>query len=257
MPLLITVASLWIGDELGPLETASIRSFLDTGHRYILYSYGKVRNVPPGVQRRDAKEVFPTTSIITVRKNGHSSLHADLFRYRMMEKTGLLWVDLDVIALREFRFSLPMVFGYESDLIVNNAVLYLPPTSKTLQSLLRYHIDFVGLPAHLKGFRRLRYWIKSWGRGLPIDRWPWGSLGPQGLTHYLGLHGELRHALPISAFYSVPLQEVWKFAEPGALAISDLPKDAYAVHLWGSALKRYIELKYQGRIPNGSFAGSF
>ena len=59
------VASLWIGGRLSFLEQVCLKSFVDHGHRTILYTYGAVAGVPDGVEVLDAKSgahlghVFP------------------------------------------------------------------------------------------------------------------------------------------------------------------------------------------------------
>ena len=141
-----TVASLWIGDRLGPIEQASIRSFLKVGDTFILYAYNPIIGIPPGVEVKDAQEILPCTRIIRHKKTGSPAIHADLFRYALLEKTGITWVDLDVIALKPFRFEGDYVFGYENERSVANGVLRLPKNSKTLQELLSIKIDTKGYP---------------------------------------------------------------------------------------------------------------
>lgn len=92
-----TVASLWIGNTLGAIEIASIRSFLGQGDDFILYTYGPVQNIPEGTQTRDARKIFPTETIIRHKKNGSPAIHADLFRYKLLAQTSYIWVDLDLV----------------------------------------------------------------------------------------------------------------------------------------------------------------
>ena len=40
------IYSLWMGGKLSELEIMSINSFLDKGHKYILYAYEYLKNVP-------------------------------------------------------------------------------------------------------------------------------------------------------------------------------------------------------------------
>ena len=51
--------SLWIGEQLGYLEKLTLASALSVGHSFTLYSYTpeKLREVPNGVEIRDANEV--------------------------------------------------------------------------------------------------------------------------------------------------------------------------------------------------------
>lgn len=248
-----TVASLWIGNTLGAIEVASIRSFLTQGDDFILYTYDQVQNIPDGTEVKDAREIFPTETIIRHKKNGSPAIHADLFRYKMLAQTDYIWVDLDVIALKPFNFDSDWVFGLETEREANNAILRLPRDSQTLRDLLSLATISRGLPPTLKGFRRFRYWAKSLGRGLTVDRWPWGATGPRALTYYLEKNNEMGKALPISAFYAIPLSEAHHFAMPGKITKENLPLNAWAVHLWGKELREYIKNECGNAIPEGSF----
>ena len=64
-----------------------------------------------------------------------------------------------------------------------------------MQDLLKFDKDTVGYPPHLSKFRRFRYFLKSKGRGLGIADWPWGSIGPRGLTHYLVKNNEIKYII--------------------------------------------------------------
>lgn len=247
------LASFWVGDRLGPIEIASAQSFLRHGDNLTIYSYTPVADVPAGVRVADAATVMPTTRVIRHHKNGSPAIHSDLFRYALLAQTDQIWVDLDIIALRSFNGAGDWLFGYETDTEVNNAVLRLPRDSKTLQKLKTLRVDTVGLPDMLTGMRRFKYWLKSGGRGLSIDRWPWGATGPRALTHYLRESGEIVHALPQSAFYAIPLSYAGRFVAPGAVTRDTLPADAWAAHLWGKELRQYLQKHHKGIVPQRSF----
>ena len=246
------LASFWVGGPLGPIEIASIKSFLRHGDNITVFSPHPLE-LPEGARWADANEIYPSETIIRHRKTGSAALHSDLFRYALMAKTDMIWVDLDIIALRPFEFGSEWVFGYESESTINGAVLRLPPSSRSLRILAGLSLDQRGLPDHLSGLHRARYWLRGLGRGLTIDRWPWGSIGPRALTYYLNETGEEKYALPISAFYSIPGPEAERFVKPDGLLLEDLPPDAFAVHLWGKHLRAIIAEKYDGRVPKGSF----
>lgn len=249
------LASLWIGERLSPLEQTSALSFLELGHELTLYVTEPVEGVPPGVNVRDAREVLNTRDIVRHRKTGSPALHSDLFRFALMRSTQFMWVDLDIICLKRLTFHSPYVFGLETSDEVNGAVLRLPSNSLALKDLLVYDEQTVGYPAHLTRARRFKYFLKSWGRGLPITEWPWGSIGPRGLSFHLRLHGEFRHALPVESFYPIPLREVDRFIEPGGLSRADFSERTYAVHLWGKELRETVKRTWRGQVPPSSFLG--
>lgn len=248
------VASLWIGESLGEIEIACLRSFHRLGHPFILYTYSEIRNVPDFVELRDASQIFPTRRILRHWKNGSPAIHSDLFRYALMAKTDFIWVDLDVIALREFAFPKDFVFGWESSDVVANGVLRLPKNSPALKELLKLDETTTGVPPFLTGLRQLKYEIRDkLSGGLGIERWPWGATGPRLLTECLKTSGEIENALPVHAFYSVPLSEAWKFCVPASFSREQAPNDAYAVHVWANKLRPYVTEKYHGKFPKDSF----
>ncbi|MBW7922797.1 MAG: hypothetical protein H3C51_11930 [Rubellimicrobium sp.] len=249
---MVELASFWVGDPLGPIEIASIKSFLRHGDSITVFSPHALE-LPEGAKWRDANEIYPSETIIRHRKTGSAALHSDLFRYALMAKTDMIWVDLDVIALRKFDFESEWVFGWESHSSINGAVLRLPKDSHALAALLNLQPEFRGLPEYMSGFRRFRYHLKGLGKGLTIDRWPWGAIGPRAATHYLKKTGEISYAMPVSAFYSVPLVEASRFVTPGALSLAQVSPDAWGVHLWAKELRHIIATEHGGGIPEGSF----
>lgn len=248
------VASLWIGRALGDIEIASILSFQRLGHEFTLFTYDTVANCPEGVVIRNARDILDTSGFLRHSKSGSPAPHADLFRYAMIGKTDLLWVDLDIVALRPFQFGTEHVFGLESGDEVNIAVLGLPKDSPALARLVLLNETTTGVPPHLTGLRRIKYRVRDLLQGgLPIARWPWGATGPRMLTHLLNETGEISYRLPVTAFYSVPLAEAALFADPDAYDVSKAPEDAFGVHLWASRLKRYVDQAHGGVFPEGSF----
>lgn len=249
------LASFWVGAPLGPIEQVSALSFLAVGHELVIYSTGPLEGLPPGVELRDANEILSTQRIVTHRKSGSAALYSDLFRYALLNQTDYTWVDLDMVALQPFPDDMDYLVGYESAEEVNGAVLRLPGRSAALEQLSRFNVDTRGYPPFLTGFRRFRYVARSLGMGLHISDWPWGSVGPRALTHYLKQTGEIAHALPIEAFYPISYQQAERFAQPDDLTFDSFTRQTYAVHLWGKALRQHISKSCGGVIPNGSFLG--
>lgn len=249
------IASLWIGNTLGVIERSSIKSFLRQGHNFTLYTYSTVEGIPDGVEIRDASEVYPCETIVHHKKTGSPALHSDLFRYALMEKSNTVWVDLDIVALKKFDFSTDWVIGFESEAhsFVGSAVLQLPESSKTLQAAKKIDEKTRGLPPTLTRSQRIRYFFKSLYYGsLTIDRWPYGSVGPALLTHYLKHFNELSHVMPQDVFYSITLDRVHDILTPGAMSLQSLPENVYAIHLWGKQLRNCLEKDFHNKIPKGS-----
>lgn len=247
------LATLWVG-PLGPIEYASIASLLRAKHRLTIYSYGTL-DVPQGVEWRDANEVYPSAQVASYRKEGSPSLHSNFFRYALMAKTDHVWIDLDMIALRPFDLSSDRIYAFESDTRVNCAVLRMPKGSPALAELLRLQPDTRGVAPHITGLRRLKYLAKTLGRGVPIDRWPWGSTGPRALSHYLRKHDEMKYAMPMETFYPIDPRDCRRFVAPGDLTDDSFGPQTWGVHLSASNVHKVVRAEFGGTIPPESFLG--
>ena len=88
---------------------------------------------------------------------------------------------------------------------------------------------------------------------MTIDRWPWGSTGHRALSYYLHRHDEFKYAMPMSAFYTIPLHRAHEFVIPGKPTLNDLPQDVWGLHLWGKELRQYLKENGMSAAPRGSF----
>ena len=93
--------SFWLGNVLSPYEKMCIRSFIDHGHTFHLYTYSSQLEVPDGVELKDAAELLDLSEYFTQNKGVGTGSHApfsDLFRYKLLAQRGGWWVDTDVVA---------------------------------------------------------------------------------------------------------------------------------------------------------------
>ena len=105
------VQSLWVGNRLSRMEHYSIKSFLKLGYKFILYTYEPVANVPKGTTIKNGNTIIPKSKIFFLKKT--LLPFADIFRYKMLYLNGGYWVDLDMIALKQFNFHEPYIFSSE------------------------------------------------------------------------------------------------------------------------------------------------
>lgn len=248
-----SLAALWIGSALGPIEQLCALSCLAQGHALTIYTTETTQGIPDGVDIRDAREIFDSPTIVRHAKTGSAALHSDIFRYLLLQKTAHIWVDLDIFCVQPLQFASDYIFAYENTCDINGAVLRLPSNSPSLAELLRYTPDYRGYPPFFSRTRKLRYWLKHIGRAPSIAQWPWGAIGPRGLSYHLQKNNEMAAALGPSSFYPIPLHELSRLSTPHALDLKDLPAETYAVHLWASHLKKHLLSVHGGHIPTGSF----
>jgi hypothetical protein len=248
------IASLWIGPRLGPLEQLSALSFLETGHDLTLYSYGPVEGCPKDVRLADANDLL-LGPIVRHKKTGSPALHSDLFRFQLIKQTGMAWVDLDILALKNFPLDLEYIFAWENSDNINGAVLKLPVNSSALQEVMVYDRAYKGYPPFLSKAKKFKYMIKTLGLGMTLAELPWGSIGPIGLTYCLKKTGEIEFALPQSSFYPVPLEQTASLLATPAIERSDFQANVYGIHFWGSKMRKIVKNEHGGKIPEHSFMG--
>ena len=239
------IGSLWIDGPLSWIERASIASFLDLGHDYVLYTYGQVENAPPGTRIEDARGVWPHDDIIVHSRAQSPAIHADVFRAVMVRQTGRVWADTDVIALRPFPAGLDWFIGHErmDRPFLGNAVMGFPRHSRTMEDLW----------AFLTGDDPVPPWFNARGRraieenranGVPVNLgdYPWGTTGPVALTHFAQATGEFSLAQPQATFFPVTFQQRKSLVHPAlADTLDDLldREQSLCVHLYGRWLRKY------------------
>jgi hypothetical protein len=111
------IQSLWIGRPLSLIEYLSISSFLQNGHKYHLYCYEEIKNVPPGTTLCDASEILPASQVFRYQSGhgkGSVAAFSNLFRYKLLLERGGWWMDTDVVCLRPLDFVDTVVFAQEN-----------------------------------------------------------------------------------------------------------------------------------------------
>jgi len=115
----LNIHGLWIGKELSPMEILTIESFLQNGHKFNLWTYEEVINVPDGAEVRNAVEIVPEKMVFSYKhrnKFGHGkgsyAGFSDIFRYKLLYEHGGIWVDMDITCLKPFDFADEYLFRY-------------------------------------------------------------------------------------------------------------------------------------------------
>jgi hypothetical protein len=94
------IYGLWIGSQLTQFEHNSIKSWLNNGFTYHLYTYFTVENIPDGVIVKDARDILPETEIFYY----HNALtpFSDYFRFKLLYELGGIWSDCDIYCINKF-----------------------------------------------------------------------------------------------------------------------------------------------------------
>ena len=231
-----TINAVWIGKRMGSIHAACLRSFLDTGHKVVLHTYGAVEDAPRGIICRDANTLLPEANLLRYG-NGSYAISANLIRYEILRRGLGLYVDCDVVCLQPMPETQGRIMAWESANFINAAVLQLPPDCPILRDLLQIADG----------------WVPPWEPSTdrrPLSEYGWGVTGPRALTYFARKHALHTEALPSEAFYPLHHRD-WQRLVTDGLFLEDLiaPSTQY-VHLWHEFLRRW-----DGPIPPGSPLG--
>lgn len=209
------IQGLWIGDRLTQFEYNSIKSWLNNGFEYHLYTYNSVENIPSGVIIKDAREILSESEIFYY--NTAITPFSDYFRFKLLYERGNCWADCDIYCINKFDILEPYLFISERTIRVGafksikpikpiNSFIYVKNTkdkfildmlnncikykNKYLEKSVAKHcktLQNIGLSAyHWKGGcklfakliikHNLEQYIQSYKFGFPIDWWLFSNL---------------------------------------------------------------------------------
>jgi Alpha 1,4-glycosyltransferase conserved region len=234
--------SLWVGDDIGDVGRLCVSSARQLGHPFTLYSYTPrlLRDLPSGVEVRDAREVMPECKLVRYSGTDAVQLGANFFRYELQAQKLGYWVDMDFYFVKPLDFASDYVFGWEYEGWINNALLRVPADSMMAQ-------DLCALPGTNRrppwfGPRRsLAYYWKRLTKGrVRVQDLPWGTYS-SGMTTYLAKkYGVAELAQKPTVFYPVRWRDAHALFGPAEGVEAMITEDTRAVHLWYSRLEKQL-----------------
>jgi hypothetical protein len=228
-------ATFWQGPLPG-LVKACLASFPARDAELTLFSYDGDVAAPVGVALRDAREICPDPGLIgRYRVAGRTSLatFADRFRYDLLARADVCWVDADIVALRPQRVDGARIWGRQPEAkgkaLINNAVLKLPPGDPVLADM------------------------RARARAAEGSEIGWGAIGPFLLTEVAEAHGADADASPPSRFFAVAPDDFWRLFDPASReVVTEALREADLVHLWSELLRR-TDYDFEAAPPRGSY----
>lgn len=238
----ITVSGLWIGPSLSKIEQLSIKSFLNKGYDYNLYTYEKVENIPDGVTIKDANEILPKSEVFAYKNKSFSAV-SNIFRFKLLYKKNAIWVDLDIICTKFYDFNKDKYLfvsepdkNYEEDKL-GSCIIKMPKN------------DIICFDAIEKCKREKEKVLKG--------EIVWG-IGPRAVKYIVEKYALQKYVKPwrFSAscankhFESLINPE---FNEKGEYfnKVEDIPQENYFIHLWHEFLRKNEVDK--NNLPKNSF----
>lgn len=226
--------SFWHGERLSPYQWLCLKSFVDHGHDFVLYSYDRI-DAPVGVELRDATQFLPRERVFFYSSGpgaGSVSAFSNLFRYRLLHDEGGWWVDTDVVCLSRDVPVADVVLGWqdESRDLVGSAVLKFPRAHHFVAELCRAAEEM----------------------GTEVE---WGQAGPDLVTLLVRRHSLENRVSDASLMYPVPPRDAIHTLMPAHRdGIRANARGASFLHLWNEVLRRSAVLDAVAPPP-GSFLG--
>lgn len=229
------VASFWQTREgfkgVSKLELLCIKSWLDNGYKFLLYTYNmqdkifnKLNELFENFILKDANELVPFDRIFFDDRGAGLAAFSDYFRFKMIQTTGIAWVDLDMICLGNKNTSLLNENGggilnlFDKPYIINKEMSYNGQDVITT-SLLRFPKD------SLFGEKLIKEAEKIIDNRKQV---PWGCIGPQFLQKICKQENLEKEALD----YRESCQINWFETEKFVLKNQEIDYSRFCLHLF-------------------------
>ncbi|WP_300012040.1 hypothetical protein [uncultured Roseobacter sp.] len=246
------VASLWIGSRLHYLNQLCLKSHVVAGHPTTLYCTDEVHNAPDGVEIRPASEIFDIDMSLVAKTS--ASFLSNVFRYKMIRKTGAIWIDCDAFCHRPFPEEDAYIFGEHSYRgALNCGVIGLPQQCDVMDQLLDYYDNLPDYPPWWgkRQRKKMDEQNNNLSHAARIYATERTAFGPQAFTHFAKVTGIFDQARPREALYPVPFQLNDVFYDPFGQVEGHFTDETLSVHLYTNGTRRW----WRKHVPEqGSYA---
>ncbi|MDO9297473.1 glycosyltransferase [Bradyrhizobium sp.] len=223
------VRTFWHG-PFSPYEALCLSSFVTAGVGVELFSEAPVPGLPDGVIWRNAREILDQEVVFYRHEfDGPSpALHANIFRYALLEKLGGWWIDTDVMLTAAQLPAVTTFIAQQSDQELAVGAMRFPPRHPLMKAAL-----------------------ERAAAGLEDARW--GETGPKLLTELQPLFAPEMLIAPRQSTYEIGSEEFQKFFLPQAREeIEARTGNSTFVHLWNE-MWRKAGVPKNIAPPNGSW----
>ncbi len=207
--------SLWVGRPLSKIENLCLSSFVYHGHSFNLFVYDMDLKVPKGVNKINAREIIEEDKIF--KTDNSYGPFADMFRYRMIQKTGLTWTDTDNICLQS-KWKFPeYLFGMQGGphKIIANGLLRAPKDSDFIAELVDISQSF------------------------DKNKIKWGEIGPQLVTEKIYKYKLEKYIQEPIVFYPINYWEWQDIFNPDKRnSVINKSKHSHTLQIWNQMLNR-------------------
>ena len=217
-------STFWSGNT-NLRQNVCLNSFIKNNHRFELYKYDTLYNLPKGVIIKDASEIIPREEYEEYKSKFPKNwgVFSDKFRYLLLLKKGGWWVDADIVCLRsliDIRDDQSFMC-FEDKEYINNACLKF----KKGDEIMKYCVEY----------------IEKWEKDNNYDYgkvW-WGQFGPALLTEAIKKFNRIDEVYNSKFAYPCPYVDTLDLLNPSKCErLKMLSKDSYFCHLWNEILSR-------------------
>ena len=232
------VASLWIGTEIRYLEQLCLKSHLRHGHPVTIYCTDDVRNLPEGVIAKPATDIMDISSERI--KETSPSFWSNVFRYKMIQKTGSIWIDCDAFCHRPFPDEWEYIFaGHGMRGALNCGVVGIPQIGELMDQLIDYYDNLPDYPPwwNQRQRKKLDAMSPDIAQSTRIYKTERTAFGPQAFTHFAKITGHFEKAMRSEVLYPVPFQLNDVFYDPYGKVEGWFTENTTSVHLYTNGTK--------------------
>ncbi|THH38981.1 hypothetical protein E4Z66_05330 [Aliishimia ponticola] len=224
-------------------------------HRWdiTVFSYAPIKNLPEGVAWRDARDICEVNladEALCGARVIKPAMFADIFRLHMIEQEGLVWVDSDLLVVKDaFPQVGGLLFGNMPGDHVNNAVFYADAYHPLLQAYLEAVSEEYPTPKpYFRDVRNAELRLRA-QMDDPVHRntfEPKYYSGPWPLRHMLDAMNYRHLGLSPEVFYPISYNNRKYLWRSNSFVESCLSPQTVAVHLWGSFMRPWFENQQAG-----------
>ena len=215
-PNTLGFATFWNGPA-SPYEAACLNSFVNFGYEVTVFSYGSVPGLPKGVRLQQASSLLGEDLRDKFMYKGKPDIRhfSDYFRFILSRETDLVWIDADIILVRELDTNLAStILTKEWGDSLCNSVVRIDREDPRLQQMIERCEAMIG---------------KSL---------VWGQTGPRLLTELFAQELKAGTCLGPERFYPIDFDDFWKVLLPEYFdECEKRTTSAYGVHLWNNLVE--------------------
>jgi hypothetical protein len=169
-----------------------------------------------------------------------ASFFSNVFRYKMIQKTGAIWIDCDAFCHAPFPEGQDYIFaGHGLSNALNCGVVGLPQSCALMDQLLDYYDNLPDYPHWWNKNQRKKYDRLSddLPHAVRIYKAERTAFGPQAFTYFARQTGDVDKAMTRDVLYPVPFQLNDIFYDPHGRVEGHFTDNTLSVHLYTNGTK--------------------